>query len=306
MKVVFFAVVFNFNYSFAECNTDSNLRLIKFPPTDLAIYLTPESTVEKVDHDSDEHPTIDYTVNYKGKPIHMRSIFNHPNNSLGYYPDTYKVLPLTNISDNAKLIKRQNEKEVYSFIDIDIEPENIDSVNQVFKSWSTSISFSSPDFDDPIGDEFAKSLFIDKNDCLSVSPDSVIYNGPQKLYFSFLPDSSKFAKDPYSDISDRFYTRFSDYANRENLKVYIEAHADKTEVGVNSEAGQEYSLILSQRRAEEVRSVLVNKFGLNPDNIKEVKGFGMTKLIAPSDVEEGRKMNRRAIAYIGRGNMSDK
>ena len=67
---------------------------------------------------------------------------------------------------------------------------------------------------------------------------------------------------------------------------------------MNNETGVEYSKILSQRRADEVKSLLVNKFGLNPDNIKEVTGFGTTQLIAPSNVEEGRKMNRRAIAYI--------
>lgn len=41
------AVSLGASNSFAECSIDPNLRLIKFPPTDLAIYLTPESTVEK-------------------------------------------------------------------------------------------------------------------------------------------------------------------------------------------------------------------------------------------------------------------
>jgi len=76
----------------------------------------------------------------------------------------------------------------------------------------------------------------------------------------------------------------------------IEGHTD-------SKGSLEYNQKLSERRAEAVRSWLVEKQGLKPDMFV-VKGWGETKPIAPntnkdgSDNPKGRALNRRVTITI--------
>ena len=75
-----------------------------------------------------------------------------------------------------------------------------------------------------------------------------------------------------------------------NIKVEIQGHTDST-------GSEEYNLRLSQKRAEAVRKVLIEKYGISPDRVI-AKGYGESMPIAPNDTEEGRAKNRRVIAKI--------
>ena len=70
----------------------------------------------------------------------------------------------------------------------------------------------------------------------------------------------------------------------------IEGHTD-------SRGKAEYNLDLSQRRADAVRSVLVNEQGIAADRVT-AQGFGEDKPRASNDTVEGRQENRRVTAVI--------
>ncbi|KPA14190.1 cell wall associated biofilm protein [Candidatus Magnetomorum sp. HK-1] len=70
----------------------------------------------------------------------------------------------------------------------------------------------------------------------------------------------------------------------------IEAHSDN--IG-EDESNQK----LSERRAENVRTILIKKYHISSSRLKAV-GYGSTKPIADNSTKEGRRKNRRADAYI--------
>ncbi|RMD46228.1 MAG: cell envelope biogenesis protein OmpA [Aquificota bacterium] len=74
------------------------------------------------------------------------------------------------------------------------------------------------------------------------------------------------------------------------IKVEIQGHTD-------SSGSEKYNLILSQKRAEAVKRILVEKYGISPDRIV-AKGYGESQPIAPNDTEEGKAKNRRVVAKI--------
>jgi len=69
------------------------------------------------------------------------------------------------------------------------------------------------------------------------------------------------------------------------VKATVEGHTDNT-------GSPEYNQWLSERRAESVRQMLIDKHGVNPDQIKAI-GFGQDKPTAGNDTAEGRQRNRR-------------
>ena len=69
-----------------------------------------------------------------------------------------------------------------------------------------------------------------------------------------------------------------------NVRVEIGGHTD-------SVADDAYNMELSQRRAESVRSYLIQK-GIHASRLT-AKGYGETHPIAPNDTESGRARNRR-------------
>lgn len=75
-----------------------------------------------------------------------------------------------------------------------------------------------------------------------------------------------------------------------NLNILIEGHT--CNIG-----GKEYNLNLSQRRAEAVKALLVNKLGIDSGRIA-TKGFGFSHPIADNKTKEGRIKNRRIEASI--------
>lgn len=68
------------------------------------------------------------------------------------------------------------------------------------------------------------------------------------------------------------------------FRVRIEGHTD----AIASEA---YNQTLSEKRAEAVRSALIER-GVDPERL-EARGFGEVRPIAPNDTPEGRAENRR-------------
>jgi OmpA-OmpF porin, OOP family len=75
------------------------------------------------------------------------------------------------------------------------------------------------------------------------------------------------------------------------VKGTIEGHTD-------SVGSAKYNLKLSQRRAESVLNMLVEKYGINKSRLS-AKGYGLTRPIADNRTVEGRQKNRRTVANFG-------
>ena len=73
----------------------------------------------------------------------------------------------------------------------------------------------------------------------------------------------------------------------------IEGHASRDSARSSARHNQR----LSEARANAVKSMLSNEFGIAPNRLNAV-GFGFDRPIAPNDTEEGRAMNRRVEAVI--------
>jgi outer membrane protein OmpA-like peptidoglycan-associated protein len=75
------------------------------------------------------------------------------------------------------------------------------------------------------------------------------------------------------------------------LKGSIEGHTDNV-----GSAG--YNVKLSQRRAEGVANMLVEKYGIDGSRLS-AKGYGMTRPLTDNKTKEGRQKNRRTVANFG-------
>lgn len=74
----------------------------------------------------------------------------------------------------------------------------------------------------------------------------------------------------------------------------IEGHTD-------SVGSDKANLKLSERRANSVRTYIIDKFGIEPGRLS-AKGYGESKPIATNDTAKGRKINRRVVAVLSCGN----
>ena len=85
--------------------------------------------------------------------------------------------------------------------------------------------------------------------------------------------------------------RVADFLKVHNGSVaVVEGHTD-------SIGEDDYNQRLSERRANAVRDVLINKFGLPPSRISAV-GYGEARPIATNDTVEGRAENRRVVGVF--------
>lgn len=110
-------------------------------------------------------------------------------------------------------------------------------------------------------------------------------------------DDVNFEFDSYEDLlpgAIETIERLVDYLNRppvyKNLRV--EGHTDYV-------GSKEYNTVLSFKRAWKIRSILVEKFGLNPTRITAL-GFGKERPIADNGNYQGRQENRRVEFHIER------
>ena len=89
----------------------------------------------------------------------------------------------------------------------------------------------------------------------------------------------------------RKLTEVAEFMNQyPNTTATIEGHTD-------DRASDSYNLALSQRRANAVRAVLINEFGINSNRLQAI-GYGESKPRATNDTAEGRQLNRRVMAVI--------
>lgn len=78
-----------------------------------------------------------------------------------------------------------------------------------------------------------------------------------------------------------------------NATATIEGHASRDSARSNAR----YNQRLSEARANAVKSMLSNEFGIAPNRLNAV-GYGFDRPIAPNTTAEGRAMNRRVEAVI--------
>ncbi len=99
-------------------------------------------------------------------------------------------------------------------------------------------------------------------------------------------DSASVRQDSYSDIKN-----LADFMQQyPQTNTTVEGHTDS--VGTD-----QYNQRLSERRAQAVRDVLVNEYGLEGQRVESV-GYGESRPVADNSTEEGRQINRRVEAEV--------
>ena len=123
---------------------------------------------------------------------------------------------------------------------------------------------------------------VDSIGCTLYSEKEVAIN----LNVTFENNSSKVKSAMVNDIQ-----RLADFMKEyKNTRVVIEGHSSV--VGT-----EKYNLILSQKRADSVMNILINKFTIDANRLS-AKGFGETQLISEGNTFADHKLNRRVIAKI--------
>jgi len=94
------------------------------------------------------------------------------------------------------------------------------------------------------------------------------------------------------EVPPKYYSNIEKFAEflkkHPQIKVEIQGHTD-------SVGSEKYNLILSKKRAEAVRNILIRKYNISSDRVI-AKGYGESKPIASNKTKEGRAKNRRVVA----------
>lgn len=97
-----------------------------------------------------------------------------------------------------------------------------------------------------------------------------------------------------ADVKDQYLPEIEEAVtfmkNNPEATAVIEGHTDNL-------GKYEYNIKLSDRRAENVKKVMVDKYGIDAARLT-TKGYGYTKPIASNKTAEGRQKNRRVDAVI--------
>ncbi len=139
-------------------------------------------------------------------------------------------------------------------------------------------------------DQDADKIADYKDECPNSDPNNLIDEKGCAIQVSqniqFKLNSAKAPQESLSQIEElaTFLSRYN-----ETIAV-IEGHSD-------SSGDAEYNAVLSQQRAETVRQILVEQFGIDPRRIKAI-GYGEDQPIASNSTAEGRFKNRRVTATI--------
>lgn len=91
-------------------------------------------------------------------------------------------------------------------------------------------------------------------------------------------------------IKEESYQLLEQYGNvlqrdLPGAKIIIEGHTDNL-------GPDDYNSVLSEERAQSVKTHLINHFKISPDRVM-IKGAGEARPLAPNDTPDGRSLNRR-------------
>ncbi|MCD1607785.1 OmpA family protein [Stutzerimonas kunmingensis] len=126
------------------------------------------------------------------------------------------------------------------------------------------------------------------------APAPIVDNEPEpapelvrvELDVKFDFDKSRVREESYSDIKN-----LADFMQQyPQTNTTVEGHTDS--VGTD-----QYNQRLSERRAEAVRNVLVNEYGVEGGRVNST-GYGESRPVADNATEEGRQINRRVEAEV--------
>jgi len=126
---------------------------------------------------------------------------------------------------------------------------------------------------------------IDNNGCSA----DVIEKMRVTLLVNFDNDSSVVDAKYFPEIQ-KLASLMKDY---KSVNVSIEGHTSKV-------GSAEYNKQLSLKRAEAVKSILVNRYNVNQDRVKAI-GYGFEKLLFEGDSDYANAQNRRIVAEIAGG-----
>lgn len=128
----------------------------------------------------------------------------------------------------------------------------------------------------PIGDK------VDANGCSIFSEEEVSTD----LRVLFGNNSSVI-----SNPNDAKFQEFADFMKRfPDTDTVIEGHA-------SAPGDADYNMMLSKKRAQAVRTLLINDYGIDADRITAI-GFGETQLLDTSNTAAANKANRRITAKV--------
>lgn len=123
---------------------------------------------------------------------------------------------------------------------------------------------------------------VDSQGCTLYSEKDVSIN----LNVTFENNSSQVKPAMVDDIQ-----RLADFMKEyKETSVVIEGHSSAV-------GNEEYNLMLSQKRANAIESILVNKFAIDASRLS-AKGFGETQLISDGSTRAEHRLNRRVIAKV--------
>jgi OOP family OmpA-OmpF porin len=106
------------------------------------------------------------------------------------------------------------------------------------------------------------------------------------LHVKFKTNSAEVTADSLPEVKEmaEFLNKFT------GTTVTVEGHTD-------DRGAAAYNKSLSQKRADSVRALLVNEYGIEADRVS-AKGYGEEQPIATNDTAEGRASNRRVVAVV--------
>ena len=94
-----------------------------------------------------------------------------------------------------------------------------------------------------------------------------------------------------SNPSDAQFQEFADFMKRfPATDTVIEGHA-------SAPGDADYNMMLSKKRAQAVRTLLINDYGIKAERITAI-GFGETQLLDTSNTAAANKVNRRITAKV--------
>jgi len=123
---------------------------------------------------------------------------------------------------------------------------------------------------------------IDSRGCAVLANKVIEIN----LNVAFENNSAQLKAPAMNDIQ-----RLADFMQQyKNTSAVIEGHSSTI-------GSEKYNLILSQKRADAIKKVLVNKFNIDASRLS-AKGFGETQLISNGNTKVDHETNRRVVAKI--------